>query len=49
MKLIDILNMISKGELKEGEKVEWDGVEYTYYKRNGHDEIYSEEYGAYLM
>lgn len=48
MKLIDILVMISKGELKEGEKVEWDGVEYTYYKRNGHDEIYSEEYGAYL-
>ncbi len=47
-KLIDVLVMISKGELKEGTKIEWDGVEYTYFKYNGHDEIYSEEYGAYL-
>ena len=30
MKLIDILNKIANGELKEGTVVVWDGVEYPY-------------------
>ena len=48
MKLIDILNMISKGELKEGTKIVWDTVKYTYFRRDGNDEIYSKEYNSYL-
>lgn len=30
MKLIDVLVMISKGELKEGTKIVWKETEYTY-------------------
>ena len=30
MRLIDILNKIANGELKEGTKVKWDVFEYTY-------------------
>ena len=40
MKLIDILNMISKRELKKGTKLVWYGDKYTY---NGDDEFYDEE------
>lgn len=36
-KLIDILNKIANGELKEGTKVKWGKDEYTYY---GDDEFY---------
>ena len=37
LKLIDILNKIANGELKEGAKVKWGKDEYTYY---GDDEFY---------
>ena len=32
MRLIDVLNKIANGELKEGTKVKWDIFEYTYKK-----------------
>jgi hypothetical protein len=38
MKLIDILNKIANGELKEGTKVKWDVYEYTYKKGDCYDE-----------
>ena len=38
LKLIDVLNMIAKGELKEGTKVIWDVYEYTYKKGDCYDE-----------
>ena len=38
LKLIDVLNMIAKGELKEGSKVIWDVYEYTYKKGDCYDE-----------
>ena len=34
MKLIDILNLISKGELKEGTKIKWENDIYTYDERH---------------
>ena len=38
MRLIDILNKIANGELKEGTKVIWDVYEYTYKKGDCYDE-----------
>ena len=40
MKLIDILNLIAKGELEEGTKIKWRRDVYTY---NGDDEFVDEE------
>ena len=37
-KLIDILNKIANGELKEGTKVKWDIFEYTYKKGDCYEE-----------
>lgn len=37
LKLIDVLNMIAKGELKEGTKVRYEDVEYTYKKFDSQD------------
>jgi len=37
IKLIDVLNMIANGELKEGTKVKYGGVEYTYKKFDSQD------------
>lgn len=38
MRLIDVLNKIANGELKEGTKVKWDIFEYTYKKGDCYDE-----------
>lgn len=38
MRLIDILNKIANGELKEGTKVKWDIFEYTYKKGDCYEE-----------
>jgi hypothetical protein len=38
MKLIDVLNKIANGELKEGTKVKYGGVEYTYKKFDAEDD-----------
>lgn len=38
LKLIDILNKIANGELKEGTKVKWDIFEYTYKKGDCYEE-----------
>ena len=40
MKLIDVLVMISKGELKEGTKIVWKETEYTYVGNDLMDEEY---------
>lgn len=40
VRLIDVLNLIAKGELKEGTKVRWCKDEYTY---NGDDELDNHE------
>ena len=38
LKLIDVLNMIARGELKEGTKVRYEDVEYTYKKFDAEDD-----------
>lgn len=43
-KLIDILNKIANGELKEGTKVKYDGAEYIYQK----EPCSAEEYDLYI-